>query len=232
MRSSSARLASGFMTKSLKTPNQGFSLTELLVVIAIITTLTGVSMVAFKNIGGGQGVSGAVDIAASLTMNARLESTEFRRGALLVIDNYYDASQPETYLRRMAILQGVEADGETEWQLTSKPIFLPKNVFLLTDYSDGFRTDQSFDFQTREPQDGSAGSPVMYLEFDGSGHLKTDLVTGSNDTRLVFGQGTLNPTGEVTFSSTQLAGRQGFLLRQNGRPIFFEDLDQMTQTSD
>jgi len=202
----------------------GFSLVELLTVIAIVAILAAVSSTAFNSIGRGQGADGASTVASSLALGARVEAMKKGRGALLAIDATYDADNPERYLRRFVLFGGVETNGEVRYEVAGKPLTLPQGVNFLPEYSDGYTTNQ-LDLQAIEPQATNNGSHNwLVYEFSGSGHL---VAPATGDSRLVFGPAITDGSGNVDIPDSMAAKRRGFLLRNNGRPAFFETTNQM-----
>jgi len=201
----------------------GFSLIELLAVISIIAVLAVV--VVFGLQGGGRGftVGQAVDQAASVVEQARMEAMSLRLGAKLIIDN---DSGSDDRLRRMAVLKPHvnPSDGQQDgWRLGTRPLALPDGVYLLENYSGGFIENERYDFRSGDTQDGTSGIRCLVLEFDRAGRL-----VGSEGARMVFSRaleaGALPPPD-------MLAGRQGFVVRKYGAPAFFQKPEQMTPSA-
>lgn len=219
-------------------PNRtdGFSLVELLLVITLIAALSTVSLIAFNSIGGGASVGGALDLGSSLTLGARLEAMKTGNGARIVIDNFYDPENPENYRRRFAIFRAViDENGDRFWELAGRPSRLPPGVLFLPEYSNGYfgaAGDVLFDFRDADPQTGTSagthGGTCLYYEFNSAGHLNVE--PSAADARMVFAKAILQPGGDVQLPEAALTGRRGFLLRTNGRPAFFETVDQMPLT--
>lgn len=192
----------------------GFSLIELLVVIAIVSVLASLAVISFRNIGRGTGVRGAVDLAAGVALTARIEAMSYGYGSILVIDNGNDTSQK---LQRLAVLRAYqETNGNIAYELVGKPSFLPEGSYLLPAYSKGLSTTNL----TNLP--GSNNTPAFFLKFNGSGHLDS-----STETRLVFSGNIMDSSGNLQNPESMIQGRRGFILRNNGRPAFFQTPEQM-----
>ena len=189
---------------------KAFSLIELLVVIAIIGILSSLAVVGFNSIGRGSGVRGAEDLAASLALSARVEAMSFGYGSLLVIDN---GTNPEHKLQRMAVLRYTNS---TNFDLVGKPTALPKGTFFLTNYSKGMNATNITNFP------GEASTPAYFFKFDGSGHL-----VAASATCIVFSGNIMDAAGNLKNPPAMIQGRRGFILRNNGRPAFFQTPEQM-----
>ena len=206
-------------TSSLCGTERAFTLIELLLVICIMMVLAGLGMTAFNSIGRGSGVRGAVDIASSLALSARYESMSYGNGALLVIDN---GNNTDRKLRRMAVLRYTNTYDPSNLganlQLAGKPTDLPMGVYFLTNYSSGYGTTTLSNLLP-----GSSSVQVLYYYYDGSGRL-----SAMSTNKLVFSAGIMDNSGSLTEPPTMLQGRRGFLLRQNGRPAYYQTTNQMT----
>ena len=178
--------------------------------IAIIGILSSLAVVGFNSIGRGSGVRGAEDLAASLALSARIEAMSFGYGSLLVIDN---GTNPEHKLQRMAVLRYTNS---TNFDLVGKPTALPKGTFFLTNYSKGMNATNITNFP------GAASTPAYFFKFDGSGHL-----VAASATCLVFSGNIMDAAGNLQNPPAMIQGRRGFILRNNGRPAFFQTPEQM-----
>lgn len=195
---------------------RGFSLVEVLVVIAVIGILAAIGLGSFDSRDRGAGARGASEILASMVHSTRLEAMSNGRGARLLID---DGAESETTLRRAAILGAVEGGG---WQLAGRSVILPKGIYFLKDYSDGYISGEQYNLKTSDTQMGDSGTPVIVYEFDGRGHYVDD------SARVVCGPGVMNG-GVLEVPAEWLPARAGFVLRRNGRPFFFQEPDQITR---
>jgi prepilin-type N-terminal cleavage/methylation domain-containing protein len=199
--------------------HSAFSLVELLVGLAIIAILSGLSVAAFTSVGRSSSVNGAVDLAASLSLAARLEALSYGMGSKLVIDSGPVPDNPndvEYKFSRIAIFRAQEDEanpGKKKWVLVGKPLLLPRGVFFLKDYSDGFVEEEHVFI-------GTAKRKTLVFEFNGSGHLL-------RPAKLVFSGGVVGTDGRLEFPEAMLAARSGFLLRTNGRPAYFQNADRM-----
>lgn len=196
----------------------GFSLIELLVVMAIIAILSSLGMVAFSNIGRGSGVRGAADLAASLALSARVEAMSYGHGSLLVVDNGTNAGQK---WRRFAVFRytntPVEGSPMSNAVLIGKPVVLQQGVFFRPDDSTITTNTATMNLPPRDQP-----TEVYYVKFAGDGQL-----AGSSGVKLIFGGGIAEASGTPTFPASMNAGRQGFLLRKNGRPAFYQTPEQI-----
>lgn len=198
---------------------RGFTLTELLVVIAIISLLSSLAAVNVKDIGQGIGVHGAAELASSLALSARVEAMSYGYGSLLVIDNGTD---PDRKLQRIFVLRYTQTPDSDDYskytELVGKPISLPKGTFFLPDYS----TATSNTLTLTNLPGHVNNTPVYYYKFDGVGHLDTP-----KSATLVFSANSIDSLGNLQNPAQMIAGRQGFLLRSNGRAAFFQTAAQM-----
>jgi len=190
---------------------RAFSLIELLTVVAIIGILSSLAVTGFNSVTRGSGARGAADVAASLALSARLEALSLGYGSLLVIDN---GPNHEQALQRMAVFRYTD---ETNVIMVGKPIALARGVYFLPDYSKGMG-------QTNLNLPGSSATPVYYYKFDGSGHLEA-----TSDSRLVFSANAMDSSGNLQNPESLVVGRRGILLRNNGRPAFFQTPEQMAK---
>lgn len=217
----------GAMTRQGVVFRSGFSLLELLVVIAIIGILSALTMAGFGSMGRGSSVQGAADLASSLALAARIDSmsgTKGLGGALLVIDN--DPSDKDYYLRRMAVFKEVTSESDPsskQWVRSGQYALLPKGVVLLADYSSGLDSTLSFDFGDSLEQNGSAGNKTLCIRFNSSGQI-VSTNGGVGRAGLVF---VSNPNHPGPPPDSLLAGRRGILLHSVGRPVAFQNVEQM-----
>lgn len=202
-----------------KNPPAGFSLVELLVVIAILASVTSVAIIAFNNPGKGPAVQGAVDLAASMANQARLEAMRHGIGSKLVIDAGDD---PAYRFRRMAVvrLEGNDPNNPTE-VLAGRPMTLPQNVYFATEDLTATYASNNGDLPLQQiALQGTHTTPCIVYEFNGSGHLE-------NPGTMVFVGGIENPDGSILVTQNHLAGVLGFRLPVNGRPAFFNSKEQI-----
>lgn len=197
--------------------SSAFSLIELLVVIAIIGILSSLAVIGFGSIGRGSGARGAADLAASMTLSARIEAMAFGYGSLLLIDN---SSSSDRKLQRMAVLRAnKDTNGNVVYEMVGKPTSFTRGIFFLPEYSSGWRTTNTTNFP------GGISTPVYYYKFSGTGYLDPDL--SAADTRMVFSANIMDSSLALQNPASMVAGRRGFLLRNNGRPAFFQTTNQM-----
>lgn len=178
--------------------------------ITIIGILSSLAVVSFNSIGRGSGARGAMDLAASMALSARIEAMSFGYGSLLVIDN---GDNPEHKLQRMAVLRYTNS---TNLELVGKPTSLPQGSFFLPNYSKGMSTTNISNLP------GAANTPAYFFKFNGSGHL-----VSASESRLVFAGNTMDVAGNLQDPPGMIQGRRGFILRNNGRPAFFQTPEQM-----
>lgn len=199
---------------------RAFSLIELLVVMAVIGILSGLAITSFNSIGRGSGARGAADLAASLALSARIEAMSMGHGSLLVIEN---GNNPDRKLQRMAVLRYTNTPDPNNLGantvLVGKPTALPRGVFFLPEYSKPRLANST----TLTNLPGSPSTEVLYLRFNGSGQLVT------SDNRLVFSGNVMDGNGSLQNPDAMIQGRQGIILRSNGRPVFFNRPDQMAK---
>lgn len=182
-----------------------------MLVVAVVGVLSSLALVGFNGVSRGSGVRGASDLAASLALSARVEAMSLGRGALLVVD---DSLRDDRKLQRLAVMRGVEAeDGSKSWEIAGSPLALPRGVFFLPEYSNGWIRMNLPGFP------GAASTPVYAFEFDGSGRMV-------NAGRMVFSGGIM-AGGVLSIPDNLLAGRAGFQLFKNGRPAFFQNVEDM-----
>ena len=149
----------------------GFSLVELLVVMGIIVLLAVVGSAALRGGSKSTAVGAALDQAAAIVEQAKLEAISMGLGAKLVMDN--DPASKER-LRRLAVFTGnydAINDRQDGWKLAGRAHILPEGVHFLSGYSEGWATGQRFDLRNANPQDGASGGACLVLEFDGEGRL-------------------------------------------------------------
>lgn len=212
----------------------------MLAVIGIIAALAVVGLMATRGSTKGASVKGAVSVASSLTLTARSEAQTLGGGARLVIDADFDSSSRENYLRRIAVLQAVDDDGDGNfdndndgnpdaWKLNDKPTVLPKGAYFSEEFSAGYDTMQ-FDFNTIDSQDGATGNDVFYYEFDGNGRL----IDGpTSPAQVVFVSGILDASGtlldpdNIDESGERFISRDGFIIRKAGRLTYFDSMEQI-----
>lgn len=193
---------------------RAFSLLELLVVIAIVGVLTSLALLGFQSISRGAGARGAADLAASTALAARVEAMTHSRGALFVIDN---STNPGRKWQRIGVVRFTN-DGPQDYELVGRMTPLPSGTFFLPDYS----TLSGLIPTNLAGLGGSGSTPVLAMKFAGTGHLDQP-----PSARLVFSANIMDASGTLQNPAELIAGRQGFLLRKNARPVFFRDAAQM-----
>lgn len=192
---------------------RAFSLLELLVVIAIVGVLTSLALLGFQGISRASGARGAADLAASTALAARVEAMSHGFGAFFVIDN---STNLERKWQRIGVVRFTN-NGPQDYELVGRMTPLPSGTFFLPNYS-----SSNFLQIDLTGLGGTGTTPVLAMKFAGTGHLDQP-----PSTRLVFSANIMDPSGSLQNPASLIAGRQGFLLRRNGRPAFFRDAAQM-----
>ncbi len=197
--------------------SSGFSLLELLVVMAIIGILSGVAMLGVGSIGRSSGIRGAVDLAASTALSARVEAMKYGHGSLLVVDNGTD---PERKLRRLAVYRYTNTPDPgnmtNNTELVGAPVNMPKGIFFNPQYSSISST------LTMPMPPGQSNTSVYFVQFNGAGHLKSPQAV-----KMVFGWGIIEADGSLTLPEASKASLHGFSLKRNGRPVFYQSAEQI-----
>lgn len=210
----------------------GFTLVEMLVVIVIMSILMTAGAIGLSGMGG-KGVSSGVASVEGLFDEARAVAVGQRtRARVLVAKNLTNV--PEENLRRVVVArQALKPDGSVDpngnWELVSRPLTLPDQVYFSQEYS---RKDH--EAGTGEPEvmtlQGKASSvgDYYYYEFNSEGICITP---GAS---LVLGTGTrpLNAKNDerprVTASGKRDFG--GFVVWRNGRTSSFRSPEQISST--
>ena len=184
---------------------------ELLVVIAIVGVLTSLAVIGFNSIGRSASGRGAADLAASMALSARVEAMSHGYGSLLIIDN---GSDPQRKLQRMGVMRYTNSGGTPE--LAGRMTPLPRGTFFLPEYSTTLATTNL------AIPPGPGQTPVYFLKYDGNGHL-----INPQTVDLIFAPNIMDSSGNLQNPDAMIAGRQGFKIRRNGRPLFFKSLEDM-----
>ena len=202
-------------------PREGFSLVELLVAMSILCVLVGLSTRLLNGVGRASQVRGATDIAASATMSARVEALASGYGALLVIDNGPD---PERKLRRLRVLRYTDTpvpnDPLANTVEAGNPILLPQGAFLHPDASSGLTLFSPASSPAGQP---TSANEFYYVKLGGNGQLSRPAAV-----RMVFGPGVMDGAGNLTVPDAMKAGRRGFWLRMNGRPVYLRSEEDVS----
>ena len=209
-----------------RSSENGFSLLELLTVIAIIGIMATLSSSALSGILGSRGVAGAVNIASSLALNARMEAVKRVEnglgGALLLVDSTPGTN--EASMRRMVVVHNVSTNsGSNDWRMAGAPTTLPRGVYFSSEYSRG-SGKTNFDFSKRSGSQTGGGTECFYYQFDERGRFKTP---GTGEAQLVFIAGVKGADGNLSVKKE--ASRDGIILRQAGRVTYFQNPDQIAQ---
>jgi len=107
--------------------------------MAIIALLAGLGAAAFRGGSRGDGTREAAAIASGFFSLARNEAIMRRVPSAVVVDGFYDSSQPDNYLRRVAVACQTNnpATGTTEWVLATKWTRFPGKVLFNTKFAPG-----------------------------------------------------------------------------------------------
>lgn len=209
---------------------QGFTLVEMLVVIAVITILMTAGAIGLGNMGG-KSVTSAVASAESLFDEARsiAVSQRTRARVLIALDL---TNNPQENLRKMVVArEKLDDDGSPipdTWELSSRGIVLPEQVFFSQTYSFSDQTtktafDESSEMSLNSPAFKSAyAGKYRFYEFNAEGICQTP---GASFVIATGARGSATERPRLTASALRDFG--GFVIWRNGQTAVFRSPEQI-----
>ena len=215
-------------------PLPGFSLVEMLVVITVITILMTIGAIGLGNMGG-KSVTSAVASAESLFDEARsiAVSKRTRTRVLIALDL---TNNPAENLRKIVVAQEqLNNDGTPSpdtWELSSRGIVLPEQVFFSQTYSFSDQTtktafDASSEMSLNSPNVKSAfEGKYRFYEFNAEGICQTPGASFVVATGARGASGT-SATDRPRLTASAQRDFGGFVIWRNGRTAVFRSPEQI-----
>lgn len=213
---------------------KGFTLVEMLAVIAVITILMTIGAIGLGNMGG-KSVTSAVASAESLFDEARsiAVSKRTRTRVLVALEL---TNNPEENLRKIVVAQEkLNDDGAPlpdAWELSSRGIVLPNQIFFSQTYSKSNQAtktafDAASEMSLNSPTVKSAfEGKYLFYEFNAEGICQTPgasfvVATGSR------GADSASATERPRLTASALRDFGGFVIWRNGRTAVFRSPEQI-----
>lgn len=202
----------------------GFSLIELLVVIAIIAIALYMAGSIIRPTGGRP--AKAMELVAAMAAVARDDAIATGKRTRVAI--CVDTAAGEKYLRFVTALDDIDGDTETDdWKFSVRGQMLPQGTIYWPDYSKPEGAGNTMRLDLANPgaiQDGTTGSTFVFIEFDALGYPTTT----STGTQWVFTKALMDDAGGAPVVPEPM-DRDGFILRQTGRPAYFRSPEDISK---
>jgi prepilin-type N-terminal cleavage/methylation domain-containing protein len=203
---------------------RAFTLVELLVVIAIISILMTAGVIGLGGISGGKGVSSAVTTAEAVFDEARSIAFANRTRARVLVSRDL-INNPEENLRKIVVIfEKTDNNGDKEWELSSRGLTLPEQVFFSQDFSRAPHDGGGAIDEMQSPPElkGAFDGTYFYYEFNAEGICTTP---GAS---FVVGAGVRqNPTAKPKVTSAAKRDFGGFVIWRNGSTSLFRSPAQI-----
>ncbi len=217
-----------------------FTLVEMLVVIAIISILMTAGAIGLGSMGG-KGVTSAVASAESIFDEARGIAVGQRTKTRVLVAKNLTGSPDENLRRIVVVSEKLNPNGTPntgQWELSSRGIVLPDQVYFSQDYSSKKAGGGGGQIDTWNPPltKNSYKGEYYFYEFNAEGICSTGVSGGSYSApTFVVGAGSratkpANAKPRVTAAGKSDFG--GFVIWRNGRTSIFRTPAQIdTQLS-
>ncbi len=203
---------------------RAFTLVELLVVIAIISILMTAGVIGLGGISGGKGVSSAVTTAEAVFDEARSIAVANRTRARVLVGKDL-VNNPADNLRKLAVIfSRIDDNGNETWELSSRGLTLPEQVFFSQDYSRAPHDGGGAIDEMQSPPEltGAFEGTYFYYEFNAEG------ICTAPGASFVVGAGVRqNPTAQPRVTSAAKRDFGGFVIWRNGSTSVFRSPAQI-----
>lgn len=211
----------------------GFTLVEMLVVIAIMSILMTAGAIGLSGMGG-KGVSSGVASADAIFDEARAVAVGQRTRARVLVSKDLQSNPAENLRRVVVAKEALKEDGTVDtdkWELVSRPLTLPDQVFFSQTYSLKDLAGGGGDLDTMDMtgKASTAGS-YYYYEFNAEGICTTpgaSFVVGFGSRPVNAGQ---DEKPRITSGAKRDFG--GFVVWRNGRTSTFRSPAQISSNID